>query len=340
MLKALPKTYRRQLVPVSDTADVIAREMPRSKEDLATALGNFIHRRFKVDIPASAWEETALPEHLKMRFAVAGPDGKTVAIGRDAALLRKAAPALSPENPPIEVRRRWEREGITTWDFGDLPESIAGDEDAAEVFFPALVRPGEGQTGVGLKLFNTHEEALKVHRDGVAALLEIMLAGDLRYLKRQLHLPPELARRVRFPGGAKVLEKHLYERVLNDHLRCNLRTAEAFDRHAAKVRKVLIRDGQQLIEAITPVLTTLDEVREILFGLEQTSGGQGPVADFLRCRKISWRFMTGSVSRTWRVTCGRWRFAPNGPSCSSTAIVPKPRKSRVSQRPCKASWKC
>jgi ATP-dependent helicase HrpA len=261
--------------------------MPRSKEDLATSLGNFIHRRFKVDIPASAWQETALPEHLKMRFAVAGPDGKTVAIGRDAALLRKVAPALSPGSPPVEVRQRWEREGITTWDFGDLPESIAADEDdtTSEVFFPALVRPEEGQTGVGLKLFNTHEEALKVHCDGVAAFLEITLAGDLRYLKRQLRLPPELARRVRFPGGAKGLEKQLYDRVLSNRLRCNLRTADAFDTHAAKVRKVLIRDGQQLIEAITPVLTTLDEVREILFGLEKPSGGQGPVAGFLRERR-------------------------------------------------------
>lgn len=287
MLKALPKTYRRQLVPVSDTADTIAREMPRTKEDLATALGNYIHRRFKVDIPASAWQATALPEHLKMRFAVAGPDGKTVAIGRDAALLRKVAPDLSPGRPPVEVRRRWERTGITSWDLGDLPESIAADENetAADVFFPALVRSEEGQAGVGLKLFNTHEDALEVHRDGVAALLEIILAGDLRYLKRQLRLPPELARRVRFPGGPKLLEKQLYDRVLSDRLRGDLRTAEVFDKYAETVRAELIRDGQQLLEVITPVLNTLDEVRKILFSLERPSGGRGPVADFLQARR-------------------------------------------------------
>ena len=76
--KRCPKVYRRQLVPVSDTADMIAKEMPRTRDDLATALGNFIHRRFKVDIPATAWQENALPAHLKMRFTVAGPDGEAV----------------------------------------------------------------------------------------------------------------------------------------------------------------------------------------------------------------------------------------------------------------------
>jgi len=287
MLKALPKTYRRQLVPVSDTADTIAREMPRTKEDLATALGNFIHHRFKVDIPASAWQETALPGHLKMRFAVAGPDGKTVAVGRDAAVLRKVAPALPRATAPDEVRRRWERESITAWDFGDLPESIVDGDGHIDgnAFFPALVRREAGQTGVGLKLFNTHEEAHQRHGDGVAALLEIALAADLRYLKRQLRLPVELARRVRFPGGAQVLEQQLYDRVLCDRLRCHLRTADAFDNHARSVRAELIRDGQQLLALISPVLTTLDDVRETLFGLERPLGGRGPVSAFLQARR-------------------------------------------------------
>ncbi|MBL0713145.1 MAG: ATP-dependent RNA helicase HrpA, partial [Desulfosarcina sp.] len=190
MLKSLPKAYRRRLVPVSATAAVIAREMPRTREALPTALGNFIQRRFKMDIPATAWEENDMPDHLKMRFAVTGPDGKPVAVGRDAAVLQKVAPALPRNAILAKARRRWEREGITTWDFGDLPESIALDADkgADYTLFPALVRTGVGVTGVGLQLFNTHAEAFRTHCDGVAALLEIALAGDLRHLKRQLRL--------------------------------------------------------------------------------------------------------------------------------------------------------
>ncbi|MBL0715600.1 MAG: DUF3418 domain-containing protein, partial [Desulfosarcina sp.] len=91
--------------------------------------------------------------------------------------------------------------------------------------------------------------------------------------------------RVRFPGGAPALEKQLYDRVVSDRLRDNLRTAEAFEQHAAAVRKKLIGDGQQLIAAITPVLTALDEVRDIIFGLERRAGGRGAVSEFLLERR-------------------------------------------------------
>jgi ATP-dependent helicase HrpA len=144
LLKALPKAYRRRLVPVGDTAALIAREMPRTREDLATALGNFIHRRFKVDIPATAWIGAELPAHLKMRFAVTGPDGETIAVDgmrRCSGRSRRHRPRTTSRT---RIRRRWERDGITAWDFGDLPASIAADTDdtAGDTFFPALVRAG------------------------------------------------------------------------------------------------------------------------------------------------------------------------------------------------------
>jgi len=287
MLKSLPKAYRRQLVPVADTADIIAREMPRAGEDLASALGDFIHHRFNVDIPATAWQTEVIPAHLKMRFVVAGPDGRAVATGRDAAVLRQAKPGTPAESSLDKLRRHWEREGITAWDFGDLPESIAADPKHADSlsFFPALVRSGTGQGGVALRLLNTHREALRHHLDGVSALLEIVLAGDLRYLKRQVRLPAELARRVRFPGGAEALETQLVDRLISDRLRCNLRTAEAFQNHAATVGRTLISDGRLLMDAIAPVLTAFDEVREVLFGLERQTGGRGAVVEFLQRRR-------------------------------------------------------
>ncbi len=287
LLRTLPKNYRRRLVPVGDTAALIAREMPQTTDDLPTALGNFIHRRFQVDIPATAWNDGDLPAHLRMRFALKGPDGATIAVDRDAGILQKAAPAPPQESRAADLRRQWERDGITAWDLDDLPASVAAhpDDPAAFTLFPALVRPAEGLTGVGLRLFGTHEEALRRHRDGVAALLEIVLARDLRQLKRQLGLPKALAGRVRLAGGAPALEKQLYARLVADHLHCDLRTATAFNERAARVRRTLMADGQALIAAVAPVVTAYDETRETVFALERQVGGQGVVADFLLDRR-------------------------------------------------------
>ncbi len=287
LLKTLPKRYRRKLAPVSDAAAVIAREMPRGEGDLLTALGDFIHRRFRVDIPATAWSQGDLPDHLRLRFALKGPAGETLAVDRDARVLRSAAPAPPRETLLTDLRQRWERDGITAWDFGDLPDTVAAasEEGPDYALFPALTRPRDGTRGVDLRLYATHEEALEKHREGVAALLEIVLADDLRRLKRQLRLPPETARRVRYPGGHQSLEQQLYERLLRDHLHCDLRTADAFSAHATAVRRQLVTDGQALIAAAAPVVAAYDEVREVLFGLERQVGGRGAVAEFLLDRR-------------------------------------------------------
>ena len=105
LLKTLPKRYRRRLAPVSDAATVIAREMPRGTGDLLTAMGHFIHQRFGVDIPATAWSEADLPAHLRMRFALKGPEGETLAVDRDARVLQASTPAPPRETLVADLSR-------------------------------------------------------------------------------------------------------------------------------------------------------------------------------------------------------------------------------------------
>ena len=94
LVKGLPKEYRKQLVPVSSTVDVIVNEMPREPEKpLLTAMSQFIYRRFRVDIPASVWGHDDLPDHLKMRIAIHGPKGEELRAARDTAILRKGISA-------------------------------------------------------------------------------------------------------------------------------------------------------------------------------------------------------------------------------------------------------
>ena len=57
LIKGLPKAYRKQLVPIRDTVDIIVRDMPQTPALLISALGDFIYRRFGVDIPSAAWSD-------------------------------------------------------------------------------------------------------------------------------------------------------------------------------------------------------------------------------------------------------------------------------------------
>jgi len=87
LIKGLPKTYRKQLVPVPRTVEVILQEMEKGEPSLVNTLSRFVHRKFGVDIPASVWASVEIPDHLKMRVSVVDPSGKALETGRDLHLL-------------------------------------------------------------------------------------------------------------------------------------------------------------------------------------------------------------------------------------------------------------
>ena len=91
--------------------------MEKKEEGLLSSLGEFIHRRFGVDIPATAWAEDLLPNHLKMRIAITAPDGKELAAGRDPSLLHRDFLSEKPLEGFEEIKKEWEKKGINAMGF-------------------------------------------------------------------------------------------------------------------------------------------------------------------------------------------------------------------------------
>ena len=214
LIKSLPKKYRKRLVPVAETVAIVAAEMPRSEGSLIGTLSSFIFQRFGVDIPAGAWPLDSLPVHLNMRFAVIGPDGKVLRSGRDRSVLRQdLSPQLHLQHWDA-LRDKWERRDITDWDFDDLPECIAvtADGDTPWSVFPGLQVDSESGR-IDLRLFRNSETAVKAHRSGVAALYRARFARELRFLKKSLQLPADLARAAADFGGAQVFAQRMLDTV-------------------------------------------------------------------------------------------------------------------------------
>ncbi len=271
LLKGLPKALRTRLMPLKDTVDVVLAEMPHGQGPLASTLGEFLHRRFGVDVPASAWPLDVLPDHLKMRVAITAPDGRELGSGRDPAILRLQSAAT---RIPPEVRQRWERTGITRWDFGDLPEVLTNPEDERAVWaaYPALCAQSDR---IDLKLFNRRDQALAAHPEGVAALLALHCARDMKFLKRSLTLPEELHPAAHGLGGARRLEVAMAERVVQDLLAVDLRSECAFDDHAAVSAPKLLPAGRELLYAVIPVIQAYAATSADIAAL---AGAKGPLA--------------------------------------------------------------
>jgi ATP-dependent helicase HrpA len=284
LIKGLPKAYRKKLVPVNETVEIISNELSRKKRPLLSVLGEFILKRFGVNIPATAWPLNTLADHLKMRISVAAADGRQLCAGRDPALLFQQPIATTFSDEFEFYRSKWEKTGITRWDFGDLPESISSPQDANTkwIAYPALVASDESLQSVSLRLFTRQDEAAAVHLQGVGGLCKIHLSKDLKFFKRALKLPDEFKAAANYFDGPASVEQRIFERVSSDLFCKNIRSRDLFYVHLAQASSIFIAQGQQLLNHCLPVLKAYENMRQELDRLKLADRDNRGVQNFVR----------------------------------------------------------
>ena len=260
LVKGLPKEYRKKLVPIPQTVETILHGITNDGTPLITSLARFIHEKFRFSIPAAAWPTESIPDHLKTRFAIVNEKGEEVRAGRDIDLLQGDTPAGGESSALKKAKKQWEREGITPWDFEDLPEDITlKDGDSA---YPALEREEDGS--VGIRLFGDREKAATTHRQGVAALYELHFRKDMKFLKKSLALPQDLHGAARSCGGAKRIEQALFHKTLRALFERDTRTKEEFIDYAKSAGRALLPQAQKLLEGVIPAIRARGEADETL----------------------------------------------------------------------------
>ena len=280
LIRGLPKKYRKKLVPVARTVDMVTAEMDREKGALTTSLSRFLHRRLKVDIPADAWPAETLPEHLKARLTITDARGKRIESSRNPAILKQLEADIRPDTQLAELRSQWEKTGITPQTFPDLPDTLKTPVSGAEpwVVFPALVLE-EGQ--VALRLFSNGPKALAAHRHAVRQLYSDYFAKDVRFLKRKLLLPDYLAVATRHFGGNRALEKQIEATLLASLFAKNIRSTRAFQEYAERTAARLMTSGDEFILAVKAVIETYRETYAAIDSLRKKSFSNGPASNLI-----------------------------------------------------------
>jgi ATP-dependent helicase HrpA len=284
LIKGLSKAYRRKLVPVSDTVEIITREMPPTDDALITALSKFIYKRFGLDIPASAWQAEALPDYLKMRISLTAPDGREICAGRDPAILQQHLDENAGLSGFESARKNWEKTGVTVWDFGDLPDYIthSGAEKAGWVAYPALEKSDSDDKKVNLRLLRQKDKASAVHKQGVARLYRNYFSKDLKFVKKRLKLPNQIVPMADYFGGARQFEERMFEWVVQRLFEKNIRSENEFHTYAERTAPKILVNAQEIIEKAIPILTAYYETRGLLSKLRQTSPDSAALAHFFK----------------------------------------------------------
>ncbi len=200
MLKALPKEQRRELIPLTETAqkftcDLALLAARPTQPTLAAALAELLQPRLGVRIDPALWLAKALPDYLRVRVEVVDSNDRVLCASRDLAeiqtLLHNSSREVSRKAARTEnaawqaARAKWEGEPATEWKFGDLPETVLVEERHG---VPVLAHPGlkAMPAGVAVRLFATPEEVAAATRTGLEKLFEAQLRHDLGWLGKDL----------------------------------------------------------------------------------------------------------------------------------------------------------
>jgi ATP-dependent helicase HrpA len=200
-LKTLPKAWRQRLTPLTEvvtafleaeTSDSSTRSStPGETKDapggLADMLRAFCARRLGATLPSDVWDAAQMPTHLRVNICVVDAKGRELGSDRDLPAL-KAKLGEAAQLTFSAAGPEFERTGIKTWDFGDLPESLVVEREGRTLTgYPALVDHGET---VSLKLLDTRAAADASTRIALLRLLRRQFKDALQRLEKQ---PPGFA---------------------------------------------------------------------------------------------------------------------------------------------------
>ena len=176
VVKALPKAVRNRLMPVADHVTAFLATEPSHARHVNDALRDYLKSALGVDVDRAVLDAIELPPHLRVNVVVADAAGRELGSGRDlAVLLRELGDAA--QMTFAAASEGFERSGITRWDFGALPASLAITRDGARVTgYPALVDHGDS---VSLALLDTERAAHAATRRGIVRLIAITLKDAL-----------------------------------------------------------------------------------------------------------------------------------------------------------------
>ena len=124
IIKSLPKETRRKLVPAPDTARAICKNLKFGEGDLLEVLAAALTRIAGERITAASLDLSKVPDSLRICVQVSDAAGKTLASSRDYDEVLRQVGSQAEEKFAAVEDPRWTKTGLTSWNFGDLPEHV------------------------------------------------------------------------------------------------------------------------------------------------------------------------------------------------------------------------
>lgn len=290
LLRALPKSIRRHVVPAADLADKfgesLAEEGPerhdgRPQRSMKESLARLIQPLANQPVSATDFEDERVPGHLRMNFRAVDERGRVAGSARDLTELQaqlsdraRASVARSIARPEktargprsdanavaaASARGPIEQDGLTSWTFGDLPEVLDSKVAGGVVRgYPAIV--DQGKT-VSIRVESTADAAAAATRDGVLRLILLNVPSPASYVQEHLTAHEKLALAASPYSSVAALIEDARAAVVRSALPAQIiRTEAEFARVRDAVNTALVNELFATVSLAAKILTKSREV--------------------------------------------------------------------------------
>ncbi|MGC9494584.1 ATP-dependent RNA helicase HrpA, partial [Vibrio genomosp. F10] len=212
MIKALPKTLRKNFVPAPNYADAFLGRVTAMEMPLLDALEKELRRMTGVEVLRDDWNINQIPEHLKVTFRAVDHRNRKLKENKDLYTLKESLKEKVQETLSKVADDDIEQQGLHTWSFGELPKVYQQKRGGFEVkAYPALV---DTKDSVEIKLFETEQEQISAMRAGQRRLLLLNVPSPIKYLHSNLPNKSKLG--LYFNPYGKVLD------LIDDCIACGI----------------------------------------------------------------------------------------------------------------------
>lgn len=261
LIKGLPKTLRRHVVPAPDFASAFLEGAPARDGPVVDALAKFLQRASGVEISPRDFADIELPAHLILHIAVVD-QGQILAQGDNLVALKAQFAEQARAAFAEQVDAVYHRDGLKDWPTFDLPDEVKAKD--GQVAFPTLVA---GPTGIDLRALSDRDEAAALHGPAVLALLRLSFGDIWRHWQRHLPLSTKALMAYTPIDTAEALRADILETVYRDEFAeraSTVRRASEFVQLKAEVHRGLGTSAAATARIVEEILLSAADLRRAL----------------------------------------------------------------------------
>lgn len=263
LIKTLPKTLRKNFVPVPQFADACIDAINDRSLPLIHSISQHLTKISGITIPDDAWQVNSLDPHFFMNFDVRDQHNKSLAKGRNLSSIQASLSQEVSEQFSTSIKWELEQSRLTQWDFTDLPEVINKTVNNLNIQgFPALQ---DDEDSVSIVIVDTQTQAEEIHHGGLKRLYLLALKQQIKYLTKNLPNIQKICMNYATIGGCNDLKLSIIDASIEKSFFENkhaIRNKKSFAENVQQGSNHLVNNANQICEILSDVFERYNKIRK------------------------------------------------------------------------------